>query len=159
MRSYNEDGRAFIRKSAGRMKDWHEIQQKVEIPAKKTYGHGHKKKLSPALSEIIPVPEIISHFVMNLPATAIEFLGTILWHWFLIVDAFRGVYKGMEGSFQPHTDKSLPMIHVYCFQNPVVAEETILKEVREALGYEIPENALSIHDVRNVSPSKVSFPF
>ena len=75
MKAYNEDGREFIRKSAGRMKDWHDIQQQVKIPAKKTWGHGHKKRLSPPPSEIIPVPEIISHFVMNLPATAIDFLG------------------------------------------------------------------------------------
>lgn len=72
-----------------------------------------------------------------------------------MVDAFRGLYKGKDEEFQPHTVKALPMIHVYCFQNPTVAEESILKEIREALGYEIQQNALSIHNVRNVSPNKV----
>ena len=47
------------------------------------------------------------------------------------------------------------MIHVYCFQNPEVASEMILREVREALGYEIEEKELAIHNVRNVSPKKV----
>ena len=49
----------------------------------------------------------------------------------------------------------LPMIHVHCFQIPAVANETILKEVRESLGYEIDEKDLMIHNVRNVSPNKV----
>jgi hypothetical protein len=47
------------------------------------------------------------------------------------------------------------MIHVHCFQAPTVASEAILNEVREALGYEINENELTIHNVRNVSPNKV----
>jgi hypothetical protein len=47
------------------------------------------------------------------------------------------------------------MIHVYCFQNPAT-EENILNEIREALGYELSEKELSIHDVRNVAPNKVS---
>ena len=75
MRAYNEDGREFIRKSVGRLKDWRNTQKEVETPSKRTYGHGHKRKLSPQAKEVIPVPETISHFVMNLPATAIEFLG------------------------------------------------------------------------------------
>lgn len=49
----------------------------------------------------------------------------------------------------------LPMIHVYCFQNPDVASDMILKEVREALGYEIEERELTLHNVRNVAPKKV----
>jgi len=76
-----------------------------------------------------------------------------------MIDAFRGLYKGKEELFRPHTDQLLPMIHVYCFQNPTVAEESILKEIREALGYEIQQNALSIHNVRNVSPNKVCHVF
>ena len=75
MKAYNEDGREFIRKSVGRLKGWRDIQKEVEIPSKRNYGHGHKRKLSPQAKEVIPVPETISHFVMNLPATAIEFLG------------------------------------------------------------------------------------
>jgi hypothetical protein len=47
------------------------------------------------------------------------------------------------------------MIHVYCFQNPKEAEDTILKEVRNALGSEIDGKELSVHNVRNVSPNKV----
>jgi hypothetical protein len=56
--------------------------------------------------------------------------------------------------FQPHTKTPLPMIHVYCFQNPDTASEMILQEVRQALGYEIDETELTLHNVRNVSPKK-----
>jgi tRNA (guanine37-N1)-methyltransferase len=61
----------------------------------------------------------------------------------------------MEALFQPHTDKTLPMIHVYCFQNPAGAEEVVPQEIRKALGFEIPGSELTIHNVRNVSPNKV----
>jgi hypothetical protein len=47
------------------------------------------------------------------------------------------------------------MIHVHCFQAPAVASEVILNEIRKALGYEIDEKELTIHNVRNVSPNKV----
>lgn len=57
--------------------------------------------------------------------------------------------------FEPHAERRLPMIHVYCFQNPDSANEAILAEVRKALGYEIGADNLSIHDVRNVAPTKV----
>jgi len=159
VKAYNEDGREFIRQSAMRMKEWHDTQKQIELPSKKTNVHKNKKRRSPPPKEVVPVPSLISHFVMNLPATAIEFLGTNYHDSDLMVDAFRGLYKGKEELFQPHTAQSLPMIHVYCFQNPTVAEESILKEIREALGYEIQQSALSIHNVRNVSPNKVSHIF
>ena len=73
----------------------------------------------------------------------------------LTSDAFRGVYRDNQELYHPHTDVPLPMVHVYCFHPPAEANEIILKEVREALGYEIDERELSIHTVRNVSPNKV----
>ena len=72
-----------------------------------------------------------------------------------MVDAFRGIYQGSEELFEPRTQRKLPMNHVYCFQNPEVASENILREVREALGYDIEETELINHNVRNVAPSKV----
>jgi len=73
----------------------------------------------------------------------------------LKTDAFRGLYRNDQELFKPHTKTSLPMIHVHCFQAPAVASEAILNEVRAALGYEIDEKELTIHNVRNVSPNKV----
>lgn len=60
------------------------------------------------------------HFIMNLPATAIEFLGKCQLQWTLhtstylytsfAIDAFKGIYNGTNIS----SDR-LPMIHVHCF--------------------------------------------
>ena len=135
------------------MKKWHDTEKEVEIPSKRAHGHG-RKKYGAAPPDIIPVPEIITHFVMNLPATAIEFLGKISMG-AVNVDAFRGIYRESRYHFRPITDTPLPMVHVYCFQSPKEAEDTILKEVREALGFEIEQSELTIHNVRNVSPNKV----
>jgi tRNA (guanine37-N1)-methyltransferase len=131
------------------MKEWSEKDKEVQIPAKKGRGGNIT---TPA--EVHRIPSLVSHFVMNLPATAIEFLGTPI-KGPANLDAFRGLYRGEEELFKPHTDKELPMIHVYCFQNPVDANEAILGGVRKALGFEIAAEDLSIHDVRNVSPNKV----
>ena len=73
MKPFCEDGRAFIRSSARRMKEWHETEKEVEIPLK---GWDAKKKGLPR-SQVFPIPPVVNHFVMNLPATAIEFLGRV----------------------------------------------------------------------------------
>ncbi|KAI8647388.1 Met-10+ like-protein-domain-containing protein, partial [Parasitella parasitica] len=76
IKTYNLDGRAFIKKAV------HDLSLETN--------NGH----------------VFDHFIMNLPATAIEFL-----------DAFKGIYKGRNLA----TDK-LPMIHCHCFtrsSNPI----------------------------------------
>jgi tRNA (guanine37-N1)-methyltransferase len=133
------------------MKEWHETEKEVEIPVK---GWDAKKKGLPR-SQVFPIPLVVNHFVMNLPATAIEFLGRYFSTVELMIDAFRGLYHGAEELFEPHTDTQLPKIHVYCFENPELASETLLQDVRKALGHEISEDELTIHDVRNVAPNKV----
>jgi tRNA (guanine37-N1)-methyltransferase len=74
VRAFNEDGRDFVRASTRRMKEWHDTQKEVIIPLKTSRGHNRKIKIPPT-NQVIPIPQVISHFVMNLPATAIEFLG------------------------------------------------------------------------------------
>jgi tRNA (guanine37-N1)-methyltransferase len=76
VRAYNEDGREFIRKSASRLKEWRDTVKKVEIRARNSFGHRNKKTRLSDSTKVYLVPERISHFVMNLPATAIQFLGT-----------------------------------------------------------------------------------
>jgi len=131
------------------MKEWHDKEMEVVIPGKK----GKGKSLPPP--EVFRIPNVVNHFVMNLPATAIEFLGMAIHELKLIVDTFRGLYCGAELMFEPYTEAKLPMIHVYCFQHPDGAHEAILEAIRKQLGSEIGEDEISIHDVRNVAPNKV----
>ena len=77
------------------------------------------------------------HYIMNLPATALEFL-----------DAFRG-YKSSD---------KLPMIHVHCFapKNQEEADRQIWERSEAALGCRLDKNAndVVIHLVRDVAPNK-----
>jgi len=75
VRAYCEDGRAFIRASTKRMNEWHEKEKEVKVPLKASNAKKEKKTNLPTI-RVLPIPRVISHFVMNLPATAIEFLGT-----------------------------------------------------------------------------------
>jgi tRNA (guanine37-N1)-methyltransferase len=89
---------------------------------------------------------------MNLPATAIDFLGS-----------FNGLYHGHEALFEPHTDRKLPMVHVHCFSTKsddnVREHIDICQRITEKLGHEItPGDAeLNIHEVRDVAPKKRMF--
>jgi tRNA (guanine37-N1)-methyltransferase len=152
VRPFCEDGRAFIRASTKRMREWHDTEKEVEVPLK--VWDAKKKKGLPT-SHVFTIPPVVNHFVMNLPASAIEFLGTYLSTVELMIDAFRGLYHGAEDLFAPNTETPLPIIHVYCFENPELASDALLEAVRKALGYEIPKDDLTIHDVRNVAPKKV----
>lgn len=87
---YNMDGRAFIRQA---VKDL----QATSTKEWKTF----------------------DHFVMNLPATAIEFL-----------DAFRGLYHDQKDLFNASARAKLPMIHCHCFTKSTDAMQDI-SEVSE----------------------------
>ena len=103
----------------------------------------------------VPIPATISHYVLNLPASAITFLP-----------CFRGLYAGKEELFTPYTKTELPLVHVHCF-SAKAADDTPLTDICQRLYEEIGERfrlgdattagEVSIYDVRDVAPGKRMF--
>ena len=100
----------------------------------------------------ITAPKLFSHYVMNLPATAIKFLGS-----------FIGLFNGREHLFHPFTKTHLPWIHVYCFnprrENLEDASVDICQELSKELNFEMTPayETLDITFVRLVAPKKQMF--
>ncbi|KAK2741749.1 tRNA(m(1)G37)methyltransferase [Myotisia sp. PD_48] len=156
---HNMDGRKFIRYATQKLQA-EQITKTVYLKSKKR----DLKRKSPSAepdSKKYVCPPTFDHFVMNLPATAIEFL-----------DAFIGVYAGQEKLFYPHTSRRLPLVHVYCFStnssDNAIEYADICQRISEKLQFTISPNdtvdgtgnterELEIRDIRLVSPQKRMF--
>jgi tRNA (guanine37-N1)-methyltransferase len=151
VRAFNEDGNKFIHNAAADVLSLTASgNNTISIPAKRSRNADPKEPVvSPT---VITIPPTISHFVMNLPASAISFLPS-----------FRGVYAGHETLFEPHTTTPLPMVHVHCFSTKsddnVREGIDICQRISEMLKVTIrpgdPE--VTIYDVRDVAPQKRMF--
>ncbi|KAJ5161234.1 tRNA (guanine) methyltransferase Trm5 [Penicillium capsulatum] len=164
--AFNQDGREFIQSSAQLLLNSDpvsvEIKPKVRRDKKRKVGsNAETGQAAQPPPEVYTRPSVVDHYVMNLPATAIEFL-----------DAFSGVYAGKETIFAPQTSQALPMVHVYCFsghsENEVDDHTDVCQRISERIGFTItPEDRvggsgnsaieLAIHNVRLVSPKKQMF--
>ena len=103
------------------------------------------------ISKNIPIPCNISHFVMNLPDSAISFLGN-----------FNGVFKDTQQGDE------LPWIHVYCFEKYGVDEQPTMDDLYRRVHERIlsametdttvlPFDDLKFHLVCKVAPTKPTF--
>ncbi|KAG1461890.1 hypothetical protein G6F55_003305 [Rhizopus delemar] len=120
IRPYNLDGRAFIQQAVRDLQSTNEHQWKT-----------------------------FDHFVMNLPAIAIEFL-----------DMFRGLYADYKHLYDANA--KLPLIHCHCFTKSSDPLQEITQRVGEVMG-EMPDSLkTTVHWVRNVAPRKdmycITFP-
>ncbi|KAJ1563156.1 tRNA (guanine(37)-N1)-methyltransferase, partial [Cladochytrium tenue] len=121
VKPFNMDGREFIKKSLDVLNS--------TSPDASTTSPGN---LAPF--------QWFSHYIMNLPATAVTFL-----------DAFRGLFNGREQHFKT---AELPTIHCYCFSKADDCEADALRQVQESIGCQIPPGDVRVHRVRDVAPKK-----
>jgi tRNA (guanine37-N1)-methyltransferase len=154
-----QDGRDFIRKATAELAQTppRKVSLKPKTKVSRNASDDEKKACEEAakMSERTLVePSAFSHYVMNLPASAIEFL-----------DAFRGVYQGRELEFAPHTSQKLPFIHLYLFQAKHSTGEQEHQEICERIskntGAQVrmddPNLEMEIRYVRLVAPKKKMF--
>ncbi|KAI1356320.1 Met-10+ like-protein-domain-containing protein [Xylaria sp. FL0043] len=147
--AFNEDGRLFIRKAADLVYAASTSGAHAVVKNKRAGRHNQQPE------QRIPVPPTISHFVMNLPASAITFLPH-----------YRGLYAGHEQLFEPHTSVKLPMVHVHCFAAKAEGDAPMLdvcERITAELGVpfklgdpEVPGQA-AVLEVRTVAPNKRMF--
>ncbi|KAJ9102399.1 hypothetical protein QFC21_002799 [Naganishia friedmannii] len=97
-----------------------------------------------------PSPRHISHFVMNLPGSALEFL-----------DAYAGSYTPLleEADFPGRDDIEMPLVHVHCFTKEIEPEQgelDILERATGYLGHSVSKDVegYNLHCVRRVAPNK-----
>ncbi|GES76757.1 tRNA methyltransferase Trm5 [Rhizophagus clarus] len=131
---YNLDGRNFIKKA---VKD---LEKNINIV--------DQTKMAKPMDIVTNTSSkfrTFNHFIMNLPATAIEFL-----------DAFKGLYKDQESLIKnPRAD--LPMIHCYCFSKSEAPETEIIERINSIISYSMQVDEYKIHFVRKVAPNKDMF--
>ncbi|CAN6660794.1 tRNA (guanine(37)-N1)-methyltransferase [Trichomonascus vanleenenianus] len=153
---YNMDGLKFIKEASSRLVDWAEEKEFAEIVPKKV----SRTKPSSTPIEKVVIPKSFSHYVMNLPDSAIEFLPG-----FVGLYADIALRKRVFGT-ESLTEENMPVVHVHCFHKsdpmqpePQVEEmyEDMRKRVAKNLNFDIPLEALSFHRVRKVAPTKTMF--
>ncbi|KAF9959778.1 tRNA(m(1)G37)methyltransferase [Mortierella alpina] len=147
---YNLDGREFVRKAVADLeKSGYQRPPEAPVVVKGKKGAANTTPQAPARTSTndkteatAPGFKTFDHFVMNLPATAIEFL-----------DAFRGLFQGREAQItEPKTQ--LPMIHCHCFSKSDKPEDDVRERVEKVMGGQLELDSVKLHWVRKVAPNK-----
>lgn len=151
--AFNNDGHQFIHSSA---QDLLQHQRLARVPVKVSRTEAIAKSIPRSyLFQEIEAPRTVSHFVMNLPGSALEFLMN-----------FRGLYANHKDLFEPHTRRQLPMIHCYCFgpkansalnRDPV--SQTMCDRISASLGdkFSLGGPDTELWCVRDVAPNKSQY--
>ncbi|KAI8809576.1 guanine(37)-N1-methyltransferase, partial [Cladochytrium replicatum] len=143
---FNLDGRQFIRQSLSELNNpsvWASMASKqAEIKRQKRKAVRDKE-----VGNVIEISETstsfktFGHYVMNLPATAVDFL-----------DAFRGLFWGREKEI---TAAHMPIIHCHTFSKADDPEADVIARAEVALGGRLSGNDIvHIQRVRDVAPKK-----
>lgn len=170
VKPFNLDGAQFIKESPQLLIDFikDHVNGEISLPVKVSHHHRKRQKkdedstdatsttsgpIEPK-NKIVKIPNEISHFVMNLPDSAIDFLGN-----------FVGLYFNYS---QYENITKMPWIHVHCFEKYGNDEDLSMEEIQERVYQRIlksmnttssilPLTDLSFHLVRKVSPTKPMF--
>ncbi|TDZ74450.1 tRNA (guanine(37)-N1)-methyltransferase [Colletotrichum trifolii] len=152
VRPYNTDGRKFIQEAVHHV---YEASQRGEGAVIKPKQSRRKPQIPPPKPQLTPIPPTISHFVMNLPASAYTFAHN-----------YKGIYRGHEQLFEPHTSTKLPMVHVHCFalkSDDEVPLNDIVQRIYDETGFRFKlgdadkQGEMAIYNVRDVAPKKRMF--
>ncbi|KAH3899225.1 tRNA (guanine) methyltransferase SCDLUD_004657 [Saccharomycodes ludwigii] len=167
VRPYNMDGGEFIKKSISLLNEWYMStgNKNGEILITKGGGKYKDETTGKVLykDEIVKLPRFYHHYVMNLPDTAINFLGN-----------FVGLYNDhqdlVNGSDGNTTNFQLPCIHVHCFEkfSPEETHSITMEELHHRMHQRILKimgttedvllfNKMEFHLVRKVAPTKPMF--
>ncbi|CAI4063678.1 tRNA (guanine) methyltransferase SKDI_08G1140 [Saccharomyces kudriavzevii IFO 1802] len=158
VKSFNLDGAEFIRQSPQLLQQWIQHEEggkiKIPLPVKKRHRSQQQQELQPPQPRFkeVAIPSHISHYVMNLPDSAISFLGN-----------FRGIFATPTNAASDSVE--MPWVHVHCFEKyppgqPVTEHELharVHARIIAALHVtvdELPLEAVSLHLVRKVAPTK-----
>jgi len=127
VRPFEEDGRDFIKAAARRVWGYPfpefspKISKSQAKKAKRALVPGETREMT--ASEPAPAPQpksrrLISHFVMNLPDSAIEFL-----------DAFRGILA--EPELGEAYKERMPIVHCHCFTREVGDQARAERDIKQ----------------------------
>jgi tRNA (guanine37-N1)-methyltransferase len=160
IKSYNLDGREFIKNSPQLLYDWYNQSPTVEIKKlkkkRKFDGNGNSSSNYDITS--INVPKFYSNYVMNLPDSALTFL-----------DAFIGLYSNptIKSFVKSDPNFKLPIINVHCFEkyspqedpepSQSEIESRIHKRIVGLIQHDLEMEDCKFHLVRRVAPTKPMF--
>eukprot|EP00963_Diacronema_lutheri_P010063 scaffold950_cov360-Pavlova_lutheri.AAC.30 len=133
--AFNMDAREFVRLLV------HPTAERMQEAKARQGMHEDGEHLRGVLSDTPESGVSLDHVVMNLPASAVEFL-----------DVFQDVVDGLE---LLAGQQQMPRIHCYLFAKSHETEDDIRKRAEGFLGARIKDATL--HLVRNVAPNKNMF--